>query len=126
MTRWSEAELTEFFGALATFHDGPHSYEFTTSRDGLRLLFTLFEFEGEVCVSLYRDGLPEPLFTVVRRFCTHAQVLRDGSGRSCLEVGSPAHAVADPGFALIFSYGVRILVEPQFSVQLIEPRYPAV
>lgn len=57
------------------YHDGPHSFEFAVSRDGLRLLLTLFDLEGAVYVSIWRDGLPDPLFTIVREACTHAQLL---------------------------------------------------
>ena len=121
---WSETDLTEFFGALGIFHDDAASHEFSVSRDGLRLLFTLFSFEGSVYVSLYREGLSEPLFTVERRYCSHAQVVSEGSIRY-LDVGSPAHPVSNPGFAPVLARGVRIQVEPQFSVRLIEPRHPA-
>jgi hypothetical protein len=63
MLKWSETDLTEFFGVVATFHDDAHSRSFDVSRDGLRLLVTLFDLEGAVYVSIFRDGLAKPLFT---------------------------------------------------------------
>ena len=124
MFHWSETDFTEFFGVLAVFHDDAASHEYFVSRDGLSLLVTLFSFEGSVCVSLYREGLPEPLFTVERRYCSHAQVVSEGRVRF-LDIGAPTHPVSNPGFAPVLARGVRIQVEPQFSVRLIDPPHPA-
>jgi hypothetical protein len=123
MFRWSEPDLTEFFGVVATFHDDAHSYSFEVSRDGLRLLVTLFDLEGAVYVDIFRDGLVEPLFTVQRELCTHAHVTTSASSRRCFEAGAPKHPVMDMGILPILARGVRVYVEPQFQVELIEPRY---
>jgi hypothetical protein len=124
MIRWHETDLTEFFGVAATYHDGPHSFEFVVSRDGLRLLLTLFDLEGAVYVSIWRDGLPDALFTVVRESCTHAQLATDTRQRHCLEIGSPVQPTTDMGIPPLLVRGVRVYVEPHFQVEFIdvEPR----
>jgi hypothetical protein len=123
MLKWSETDLTEFFGVVATFHDDTHSYSFEVSRDGLRLLVTLFDLEGAVYVSIFRDGLAKPLFTVQRELCTHAHVTKAASFRRCFEAGAPKHPVTDMGVPPLLARGVRVYTEPQFQVELIEPRY---
>jgi len=122
--RWHERDVAEFFGVDASFCDPAHSYSFEVSRDGLRLLFTLFDLEGAAYVSIWRDGLPDPLFTVVRESCTHAQLAKDTLQRRCLEVGSPEHPTTEMGISPLLVRGVRIYVEPQFRVEFIdvEPR----
>jgi len=123
MLKWSETDLTEFFGVVATFHDDAHSHSFEVSRDGLRLLITLFDLEGAVYVSIFRDGLAKPLFTVQREFCTHAHVTEAAGFRRCFEAGAPKHPVTDMGVPPLLARGVRVYTEPQFQVELIEPRY---
>lgn len=123
MFTWNEADLTEFFGVLATFHDDAHSHSFEVSRDGLRLLVTLFDLEGAVYVSLYRDGQDQPLFAVQRELCTHAHITKNSSLRRCFEAGSPQHHVSDMGIPPLLARGVRVYLDPQFQVELIEPRY---
>jgi hypothetical protein len=123
MLKWDEADLTGFFGVVATFYDDAHSYSFEVSRDGLRLLVTLFELEGAVYVSIFRDGWADPIFTVRRELCTHAHVTKSGSFRSCFEAGSPEYPVTEMGIPPVLARGVRVFVEPQFQVELIEQRF---
>jgi hypothetical protein len=125
MFKWSETDLTEFFGVVSKYHNDPFSHSFEISRDGLKLLVTLFEFESSVCVSIFRDGLSEPLFTVQRDFCTHAHITQSTSLRRCFEAGAPAIPVTNMGIPPILARGVRVFIEPQFQVELIEkPQYP--
>jgi hypothetical protein len=124
MIRWQHYEVEEFFGAEAKYDDGPHSYEFAVSRNGVRLLMTLFDLEGAVYASIFRDGLPEPLVTVVRESCTHALVSSDTRGRRCLAVGSPDAPVTEMGIPPVLIRGLRIFLEPQIQLEFIdhEPR----
>jgi hypothetical protein len=108
--RWDETDLAEFFGVAATYHDGPHSFEFEVSRDGLRLLLTLFDLEGAVYVSIWRDGLPDSLFTVVRESCTLAQLVTDTRQQRCLEIGSPAHPTTDMGIPPLLAVGYGFML----------------
>ncbi len=123
MFKWSESDLTEFFGVVATFHEDAHSHSFEVSRDGLRLLVTLFDLEGAVYVSIFRDGLSEPLFTVRRELCTYAHVTVSPNFCRCFEAGAPKHPATDMGIPPILVRGVRVYIEPQFRVGLIQPRY---
>jgi|SRR5688572_10780849 len=125
MLKWNETDLAEFFGIVATFHDDAHSHEFTVSRDGLRLLITIFDLEGAVYVSIFRDGLPKPLFTVQCELCTHVHITHGADFRRCFEAGAPKHPVTDMGVPPVLARGVRVYTEPQFQVELLEPRYDA-
>ena len=125
MLKWDETDLTEFFGVVTTFDEDAHSHSFDVSRDGLRLLVTIFEYEDAVWVSVFRDGLPQPLFTVRRRGCSHAHINELDGSRRCFEAGAPSLPVTEMGIPPVLSRGVRVYVEPQFQVQLIESPYDA-
>ena len=123
MLTWDKTDFTEFFGVVPIFHEDAHSDEFEVSRDGLRLLVTVFDLESAVYVSIFRDGLPEPIFTVRRELCTHAHITKGTNFRRCFEAGAPKHSVSNMGVPPVLAHGVRIYVEPQFQVELIEPRF---
>lgn len=123
MLEWNEYELIEFFGVLPEFSDPANSHSFEVCRDGIKLLVTLFDLEGAVYVSMWRDGVREPLFTVQRELCTHAQITKDETFRPCFEAGSPAHPVSTGAPQPVLKRGVRVYVEPSFQVRLIEDRY---
>ncbi|HTV40518.1 MAG TPA: hypothetical protein VMF08_08085 [Candidatus Sulfotelmatobacter sp.] len=125
MFKWSETDITEFFGVEATFHDGGASHSFEVARDGLRLLVTIFGFERAVYVSIFRDSLADPIFTVRREFCTHVHITSGTNFRRCFEAGTPEHEVTDMCIPPILARGVRVYVEPHFQVELIEPRFDA-
>src|SRR5262245_31332959 len=103
--RWSKTDLEEFFGVDAEFCDPAHSYSFDVSRDGLRLLLTLFDMEGAVYVSIWRDGLPKPLFTIVREACTHALIGVHPDNRRVLQVGSSGGLTTEMGVLPVLSRG---------------------
>jgi hypothetical protein len=123
MLKWSKSDLTEFFGVPASPDNTPHSHGYEVSRDGLRLLVTIFDLENAVYVSLFQDGLPEPLFTVRRELCTHIHITQGTNSRRCFEAGAPKHPVTDMGIPPVLARGVRVYMEPHFQIELIEPRY---
>ena len=122
MLKWSEPDLTDFFGVAASHDDTPHSHSFEVRRDGLRLLVTIFDLEHIVFVSLFLDGLSEPLFTVCRERCTNAHVTEGTNFRRCFEAGTPEFKASNMGIPPLLAHGVRVFVEPQFQIELIEPR----
>lgn len=123
MLKWNDTDLAEFFAGASDDHDAPHSYEFETSRDGLRLHVTILALEHTVLVRLFRNGLPEPVFTVRRDFCSHAHITKGTLFRSCFEAGATKHSITDMGVPPTLERGVRVYIEPQIQVELIEPPY---
>ena len=107
---------------VTTFDNHAYSHSYEVSRDGLRLIVTLFELERAVHVSLFRNGLPQPVFTVQRELCTHAHISETGF-RPCFEAGAPSLPVTNMGIPPLLARGVRVYLQPHFQVELIEPRY---
>ncbi|MFO1481724.1 MAG: hypothetical protein U1F71_00025 [Verrucomicrobiaceae bacterium] len=124
MLKWSDSDFAEFFGVEVDDHDAPHTYEYEVSRDGLRLRLSILALEHTIFVRVFRDGLPEPVFTVRRDLCSHAHIT-DGTGfRRCFEAGVTEQPVTtDMGIPPVLERGVRVFLEPQLQVELIQPRY---
>jgi hypothetical protein len=119
MLIWSEPDLTEFFGVVATFDEDAHSTSFEVHRDGLRLLVSIFDFEDAVHVSLFRDGLPKPLLTIRQQPCAHVHITQVADAHFCFEAGSPEIQTANNmGIPPVLTRGVRVDVDPQLQVKL--------
>ena len=120
MLKWDETDLIAFFGTIPVVGEDGLYHAFVTQGHGLQLEVTIFAYEEAVYISLTRDGLPKPLFTVRREPCTHLRVI-DKTNYRCLELGSPQHQVTDMGISPLLVRGIRIFIEPQFQIELIEP-----
>jgi hypothetical protein len=123
MLKWSGPDITEYFGVVANFNDDAFSHSFEISRDGLVLHVTIFELEHSVDVSLFRDGLPDPLFTVTTSNCSHVHITRSTGFRTCFEAGAPAHPVTEMGIEPVIARGIRVFIDPHFQIELIEPKH---
>lgn len=105
MLKWDEVDLAGFFGVEATFRDNAASHSFQVNRDGLRLPVTLFGLENAVFISIFRDGLAQPLFMVRREHYTHAHVTKDNDFRRCFEAGNVRQPVTNMGGGSSFGAG---------------------
>lgn len=123
MLTWNDVEVMAFFEVERSYDETCNSYAVEVNRDGLRLLVTIFDLACAIYVSIFRDGLPQPLFTVQREHCTHAQITEGPYNGRCFEAGSPRNPASNMGVPPVLERGVRVYVEPHFIVELIEPRY---
>lgn len=119
-TRWNEAELAEFFGAVAEFSEQCESYSFTRSARGIRLSLTLFHLEGAVYVSLSRAEDQEALVTLRRERCSHARIVRAPSGSVCLGIGSPADQVSEMDVPPVLVRGIRVVLDPDIRLEIMD------
>src|SRR5262249_51213133 len=113
---FTEHELADFFGGVGEWDGDDCYYSWDLSRDGLRLLFTVFPLDGGVYTDVYRDGISEPIVRTRLGDCTHACVVPYGSHR-CLEIGRPEHPTSDADVPLV--WGLRLFVEPHFRVEFL-------
>ena len=114
--RFDEHEFVEFFGVVSPLDEEACSYSYELSRDGLRLLFTVFPIDGDVYTSLFRDGIDNPIATSRLGGCSHSRFVLHGSKR-CLEIGRPEHPTTEQNAPLI--WGIRVFVDPQFKIEFI-------
>ena len=123
MLQWNEPDFIDFFNSLCEFDETAHSHTFSSVQDDIRVVVTLIEYEGTVYVDLFRATWDEPLITIRRDFCSHAQITKDASFRCCFEAGKPDHPVTNMGIPPVLTHGVRVYVEPHVQIELIEKHY---
>ena len=114
--KFEEHEFVEFFGSVGEWNEDACSYSYTVTRDGLRLLFTMFPLDGGVYTSLYRDGIAEPIFRSRLSDCTQSRFVSRGS-LHCLEIGRPERPTSETTAPV--TWGLRLFIEPHFTLEYI-------
>ena len=119
-SEWDEYELTEFFGVLAQKDEDESYLSFNIEKDGLRLLVTLFHYDLDVHLNLFRDGIPEPLLETKIMSSAGAKHIAHETDE-CLELGASDRYFNYYGKEWIASMAVRIRVNPHISIELFRP-----
>lgn len=92
-----------------------HSY--TVRRDDLRLLLTVFQYDGDIRISLYRNGVDRPAFDMRLLGCTGVRYVNDDRGEY-LEF-APARCFGSRyDRESPIPYGVRLAVKPSIAISL--------
>lgn len=63
MLKLNKYDLIEFFGALPETDECETYYSFEIVKEGLRLLITFGDYDGDVMISLYKSDLPNPILS---------------------------------------------------------------
>ena len=79
--RWNDSDFLDFFAVEPTVEDYAVSYNYELERDGLRLLFTLWQLESVIQASLFRCKTDTKLFTFAAYVRGEARFINDERGR---------------------------------------------
>ena len=115
MLVWNETDFTACLETVPVVGDSDTSHTFIVADSGLRLELTVFQFDGDVSIRLFRDGLTTAIFDLTMMDCAGARYVNDKNGER-LEF-APANSIEgryDGQSAPPF--GVSIAVKP--SIQL--------
>jgi hypothetical protein len=78
---WNETEFLDFFSVEPTVEEYAVSHSYEIERNGLRLLFTVWQLESVIQASLFRDNVDEPLFAFAAYVRGEARFINDKRGR---------------------------------------------
>jgi hypothetical protein len=79
--RWNDSDFLDFFAVEPTVEDYAVSYDYEIERDGLRLLFTVWQLESVIQASLFRGKTESALFTFAAYIRGEARFINDERGR---------------------------------------------
>src|SRR5688572_9093968 len=79
--RWNETDFLDFFAVEPTIDDYAVSHNYEIESDGLRLLFTLWQFESVIQTSLFRSQAEDALFSFAAYVRGEARFINDQRGR---------------------------------------------
>jgi hypothetical protein len=119
--KWNEYELTEFFGVLPEKDEDEFYLSFSVEKDGLRLDVTFFNYDFDLHLNVFRDGIDEPVLRTKIMSSAGAKYISHENGYECLEIGAADKYIDYYGKEWIASMAVRLRVKPHISVELFRP-----
>lgn len=79
--RWNDTDFLNFFAVEPTVEDYGISHNYEVERDGIRLLFTLWQHESVIQASMFRGQSDNALFTFAAYVRGEARFINDVRGR---------------------------------------------
>jgi hypothetical protein len=79
--KWKDIELLDFFAVEPTAEDFAISHSYEVERNGLRLLFTVWQLESVIQASVFRCDADDALFTFAAYVRDGARLINDKRGR---------------------------------------------
>lgn len=125
---WNELEFLAFFAVEPTVEDYRVSRSYQLERDGLRLLFTLWELESVIQVSLFRGQAEDALFAFAAYVRGEARIINDMrcnyiDFEDCIiapnrfwsnQTGDPFDQARSP-----FSVTIRLAIDPDIRISFL-------
>jgi hypothetical protein len=78
---WNDIDLLDFFAVEPTVEDYAASHNYEVERNGLRLLFTVWQNESVIQVSVFRSGAEDVLFTFAAYVRSGVRFIDDKRGK---------------------------------------------
>ena len=118
MLRCNQYEFIECLGVVPQVEEDETAHYFKVSKDGLRLEMSVFQYDGDVHLDLYREGFDPSIFKMRLLNCAGARYVSNRNGREVLEF-APAKSFGGRYDGLSpLAYGVRVGVNPHISIEL--------
>jgi hypothetical protein len=118
MLVWNEYEFIECLGVVPEVEEYETAHHFKVLRDGLRLELSVFQYDGDVFLDLYREGIEASIFKMHLLDCAGARYVSDRNGREVLEF-APAKSFGKRYDGLSpLPYGIRLAVTPHIMIEL--------
>lgn len=126
MLAWNEYDFVECLGVLTEYEEDSQSSSYEVEKDGLRLLLTIFDGGGvkspaDVYLSIYRDGIKEPIFHTTIYKSPGAHRVIDANGFECLEIAAPSRYNSHYEENWIVPMWMRVRVYPHICAELFQP-----
>lgn len=78
---WNDIDFLDFFAVEPAVGDYAVSYNYEVERCGLRLLFTVWQYESVIQASVFRNDAHDALFTFAAYVRGEARFINDKRGR---------------------------------------------
>ena len=117
---WNETDFIECLGVFLEVEEDGIAHHFVVLRNGLRLVLSVYQYEGEVWFSLYREESKQSLFTVSLRDSSGARLVRNRNGQDYLEFAAGDVFGGRYDREPVILMGIRLTVDPDFNIQFFQ------
>ena len=116
---WDDTDVALVLEVMPEVGTDGLAYHYMVERDGLRLEVSVFQYDGDVGIRLYRDGVENSVFHATMRDCSGIRRVWE-KDFECLEFAP--RVVFDKRYDGVSSmpFGVRVSIKPSLSISLFE------
>jgi hypothetical protein len=118
MMLWDETDVISVLEVLPDVGEDGIYHDFHVERDGLRLQFTVFQWDGDVRVRLWYEGLSAPVFEMQVMDCPGIRRLFNSVGTEYLEVAAGQLSRVIGAGETPMAATLIVAIKPQIAVRL--------
>jgi hypothetical protein len=119
--KWDETDFLNCLEVLPTIDEFETGYHYSVSKDGLRLQLSVFQFDSDIAITVYRAGVARPVIAFTIKDCSGTRYVNDSRGEY-LEF-APSQVFGDRYQRdYLIPVGVRLSVKPSICVELFAQR----
>jgi len=116
MLTWGPTDFLECLGVLPTEEEHGISHSYSLAKDGMRLELSVYQYDGDIYLTLWRDGVESPVVDVRLFKCDAARWVHDQRG-NYLEFGAGRLFGGRFDGDSVIPYGIRLRVEPSIGIE---------
>jgi hypothetical protein len=115
--KWDATDFLTCLEVPPTVDEFEAGYHYSVSKDGLRLELAVFQFDSDICIAVYRDGVERPVIDVRIKDCSGTRYVNDSRGEF-LEF-APSQVFGERFQRdYVIPVGVRLSVKPSICIEL--------
>ena len=117
MLVWDETDVLTCLEVMPEIEPDGIWHKYTVLKHGMRLELTVYQYDGDVFLDLYRDGIEKRIFSMKLINCPGVRYVKDKKGEHLEFAHSQAFASRYDGESTV-PFGVRLGVNPTISIEL--------
>ena len=114
---WNDSDFAACLEVLPETDEYGISYTYCVDRDGLRLTVTVFPYDSDIYLDLFREGVANALFEMKLTDCSGTRYVSDSRGEYLEFAPSKVFGSRYDRTSPI-PYGIRLSVNPCISIRL--------
>ena len=118
MLVWNEYDVIESLGVVPEIGEYESEHIFELEKDGLRLVLAIYPYSGDVYLSLYKEGIEFPVFSMKLVNCPGVRYVKHKKEVEYLEFAAAKNFNARYNGDSLISTGVRLAVNPHIRIEL--------
>ncbi len=118
MLVWNEYDFVECLGVLPKVEEYETSHFYKIEKDGLRLEITVFQYDGDIFIDLFRDDIEPSIFRMRMIDCPGARYVKNRGGAEYLELAAAKSFGSRYDGESVIPFGVRLTVNPHIRIEL--------
>ena len=116
--KWDETDFLACLEVEPTVDEYEHGYHYSVAKDGMQLALSVFPHASDICITVCRDRVEQPIINFTITGCSGTQYVNDSRGEF-LEF-APSQVFGDRFQQdFVIPVAVRLRVKPSICLELV-------